>query len=46
MFDEIIFVKDIVSTKKINAIATNVSVNSDDKKVRYKIDCYIYIQFY
>ena len=32
---------DIVSTKMTNTIATNMSKNSDDKKVRYKIDCYI-----
>ena len=25
----------------INTIATNTSINSDDKKVRYKIDSYI-----
>ena len=24
-----------------NTIVTNVSINSDDKKVRYKIDCYV-----
>ena len=36
--DEIISVMDIVSTKMTNTIATNVSINSDDKKVRY---CYI-----
>ena len=28
---------DIASTKMTNTIATNVSINSDDKKVRYKI---------
>ena len=39
--DEIISVMDIVSTKMTNTIATNVSIKSDDKKVRYKIDCYI-----
>ena len=38
--DEIISVMDIVSTKMTNTIAANVSINSDDKKVRYKIDCY------
>ena len=38
--DEIISVMDIVSTMT-NTIATNVSINSDSKKVRYKIDCYI-----
>ena len=40
-YDEIILVMDIASTKNTNIIATNVSINSDDKKVRYKIDCYI-----
>ena len=39
--DEIMHVMDIVSTKMTNAIATNVSINSDGKKVRYKIDSYI-----
>ena len=34
-------VMDIVSTEKTNTIATNVSTNSDGKKVRYKMDCYI-----
>ena len=24
-----------------NTIATHVSINSDDKNVKYKIDCYI-----
>ena len=24
-----------------NTVATDLSINSDDKKVRYKIDCYI-----
>ena len=32
---------DIVSTKKTNTIATNVSINCDSKKVKNKIDCYI-----
>ena len=32
---------DIVSTEMTNAIATNVSVNYHNKKVRCKIDCYI-----
>ena len=40
--DEIISVMDIVSTKMTNTIVANVSINSDDKKVRYKIDCYIW----
>ena len=34
-------VMDIVSTEMTNTIATNVSTNSDGKKVRYKMDCYI-----
>ena len=34
--DEVIFVMDIVSSKMKNTIATNVSINSNDK-----IDCYI-----
>ena len=38
--DEIIAVADIVSTKIINTIATYVSIISDYKKIRYKIDCY------
>ena len=43
--DEIISVMDIVSTKMTNTIETNVSMNSDDKRVRYKIDCYILHSF-
>ena len=39
--DQIIHVMDIVWTKITNTIATNKSINSDDKKVRYKIDWYI-----
>ena len=39
--DEITSVVDIVSTKMTNTIATNVSINSNHKKVRCKIDCYI-----
>ena len=39
--DEIISVVDIVSTKITNTIATNVSIHSDSKKVRYEIDCYV-----
>ena len=39
--DEIIHVMDIVSTKMTSTIATNMSVNSDDEKVRYKIAFYI-----
>ena len=37
VYDEIIYVMDIASTN----ITSTVSINSDDKKVRYKIDCYI-----
>ena len=32
---------DIVSTKITNTLATNVSINSYDKKLRYNIDYYI-----
>ena len=39
--DEIIFVMDIESTKMTNTIAIKVSINSHNKKVRYKIDSYI-----
>ena len=39
--DEIISAMDIVSTKMTNSIAANVSRNYNDKKVRYKTDCYI-----
>ena len=39
--DEIISVMDIVSTKMRDTIPTNLSISSDDKNVRYKIDCYI-----
>ena len=39
--DEIISVMDIVPTKVTNIVATNVPINSDVKKVRYKFDCYI-----
>ena len=39
--DEIISVADIASTQMTNTTATTVSTNSDDKKVRYKIDYYI-----
>ena len=31
----------IASTKKANTEAANMSINYYDKKVRYKIDCYI-----
>ena len=44
--DEIINFTDSVSTNLTNAVPTDVtstiSVNCDDKKVRYKIDCYIH----
>ena len=36
-----ISVMDIVSTKMTNTIATNVIINSNDKKVRHKTNCYI-----
>ena len=39
--DEIIYVMDILSTKKENTIATNVSIKCYSEKVRYKFDCYI-----
>ena len=39
VYDEIIYVIDIVSTKMTNTIATNISINSNDKKVRYKMSC-------
>ena len=39
--DEIISVMDIISTNMTNTIATKVSINSYDKRVRYKIDSYI-----
>ena len=39
--NEIISVRDIVLTKMTNTIGTNVPINSDGKKVRYKNDCYI-----
>ena len=39
--DKIIYVIDIVSTKMKNNMATSyVSINSDFKRGRYKIDCY------
>ena len=43
--DEIVSVVDIVSTKITNVVATNVSINSDDRKGRYKNDCYILHSF-
>ena len=39
--DETIFVMDIVSIKMTNTIATNMSINFNDLRVRYKTDCYI-----
>ena len=45
MLDEIINAADSVSTNVTNIILTNVtnnvSINADDKKVTYKILCYI-----
>ena len=45
MCDEIVYVIDIVSTNVIPIISANVASTmltiSDDKKVRYKMDCYI-----
>ena len=39
--DKIIYVIDFVSTKMKNNMATSyVSINSDFKRGRYKIDCY------
>ena len=32
---------DVVSTKMTDTIPTNVSISSDNKKARYKVDCYI-----
>ena len=40
--DDIIHAMVIESTKITNTTSTNVSINSGDKKVRYKIDCYIF----
>ena len=44
-YDEIVYVMDIVSAEMTNTIPTNVKntmlTNSDDKKVRHKINCYI-----
>ena len=40
-WDGIISVMNIVWTKNINTIATNVTKNCRSKKVRYKINCYI-----
>ena len=47
MFDKIINVTDSASTNVTNTISINVTVtvliNSDNKKVRYEKDCFIYI---
>ena len=40
--DEVIYVTTIVSTNMTNTISANVSTNSNGKKVRYKMDCYIF----
>ena len=49
MCDKIINATDTASTNMTNAISTNVtstvSINSDVKKVRYKMDCYILYAF-
>ena len=39
--NEIVPVMDIVSKNMTNTIAGNVSINSDDKEGRYKLNCYI-----
>ena len=39
--DRIMHAVDVVSAKRTNTIATNVSINCHSKKVKYKIDCYI-----
>ena len=45
--DEIISITDILSTKMTINIATNVSINSDSKKIRYiKLITTFCIQFY
>ena len=43
--DEIMYVTDTVSTKMINTIATNTSIDSDGNKLRF-IYIYIYIYIY
>ena len=47
--DEVINFRDSVSTNVTNTISKNVTVtvpiNSDDKKVRYKMDYYIFHTF-
>ena len=48
-WDEIIYATDSVSTNVTSIVSTNITgttlVNSNDKKVRYKIDCYILRSF-
>ena len=39
--DEIISFMDIISAKMTNTLASNVSINCHNKKVRYETDCYI-----
>ena len=50
MYVEITNVMDGVSINATNAISINVTgtvpTNSNDKKVRYEIDCYIFYTFY
>ena len=47
--DEIISIKDTVSRNAANTISTNVTstmlIKSDDKKVRYKMGCYVLHSF-
>ena len=40
-YDDIKSVMNTLSTKKAHTTATNVSINSHNKKVKNKIDCYI-----
>ena len=48
--DKIITVMDSISTNVTNTISviatSTVSINSDDKRVRYKMNCYILHTFY
>ena len=39
--DKVIYVMDIVPINMTSTIPKNISANSDDKKVIYKINCYI-----
>ena len=41
MCHEIIYVINIVSTKKTNTLALNVPINYQNEKVKHKTDCYI-----